>query len=116
MNEAIGRMGAKPIERGANVVVRELEAIETSLLVHRALRAGVLNQRFIVGGVSFANRVRSRVRFQLFDGERANRLEHPEPLIAKDEETLVDERRDRVQRRFAHAFGRFDREFTGERP
>src|SRR5436305_4515179 len=60
-------------------------------------------------GVSFAGRV------ELFDGELANRFEHPVAAAVTDaDQTLVHERRERVELRLADLLDRRERGAAGK--
>jgi hypothetical protein len=73
------------------------------------LRLGVSRQLGVVVGVAGPNRELVRGRVESLGCIFAERLEHSEPPVVFDDQALVHERRNGVERRLADRFGGVER-------
>ena len=92
------------LERGAQVVVLELEAVEPALeLLPLKVRGGLFGERHVRGGVAGVDRLRLVACGELLERVVADRDEHPESRLALDlelpDEAVIDQLRDPVQHR-----------------
>src|SRR6266542_1330207 len=102
--------GLEPVEGGAEVVVVALEPIEPLFRTHAEdARLRLLDQGEEVLRVSLPQLVRPARLLQPFECVIPDRLQQPEALVRVAEETLVDQRLERVEIRLGDLLRRFER-------